>query len=857
MSEEQSFSEWLKERRHEAGMGQQELADFLVANDYWPFSRAAIRTKHVDPSSSPGPYETLRKIELGPHFKSYRPPSAHAARALARWQGVPARDIPDFVSRARRGRAPHTKTTLRNAGRDRLRGGKLFGRDMDIQAVTRLVETPEYALITLVGPPGVGKTQLAVNVSSEVELQFADGVLFVDLAPMSDPDLVLSTIARSLGVDEVGGQPIMQALKGYLRNRQMLLILDNFEQVVKATGNVLELLNAGTGVKLMVTSRQSLNVAGERIYPVSTLLTPDPQQLPPLEELAQFPAIQLFAERVAAKAHNFEVNEENAQPVAELCYHLDGLPLAIELVASRLRYLTPQELLEGVAKWLDLAAEESAEGDHRHRSLRSAIEWSYDLLSESEQLVFQCLSIFRGGCSLSAAESVSAALGEMQERFPTLLRSLIDKSLIKHQTVVGKSRYVMLETLREYGLERLDANGNLLRVGNAHMAYFFQRSIEVQPKYGSAERDALLRYIDTEQDNFRAALRWAIDHDEQECACMMSGGLAPYWYFRNRFTEAHTWLKEALDLTDDTVVTPGRALAFFSLGLVLRPQSRLEEARPALEKSVGLWTALLERATDPLDRGRITWYLAFAQLIRGLVALNQYDEAAHSFELTSLDLFTQTQDPYGQALANVYLGSFELQEASDARAAKPYFTRALELYLTINDAWGLACAYEGLGRIRVREGDVSGALELLRKALDYSRQSEDKTIITWVLSGLGFASIRDKNVQDSITYLREGVGISLEINDEVTTAAFLEHGILLADLNEDWPRAALLYGAREKIQSRHSSEIPPVNESDLADAVEQARNQLGDEEWDKLRARGQVMTLEEAASYIGGLPSTP
>lgn len=852
MSEEEPFNEWLRERRREAGLSQQDLADHLVYNDYWPLSRSATGAKLSDSDRNPNPYETIRKIELGADRKSYRPPSARAALALARWQGVPARDIPDFVSRARRGLAPHTRTTLRNAGRDRLRGGKLFGRDADIQAVTHLLETPEYALITLVGPPGVGKTQLAVRVSSEVELKFADGVLFVDLAPVSAPDLVLPTIARSLGVDEVGGQPIMQALKGYLRNRQILLILDNFEQVMKATGDVLELLNAGTGVKLLVTSRQSLNVAGERVYHVLALPTPDPRRLPPLEELARFPAIQLFVERAAAETYDFQVNQENGQSVAELCYHFDGLPLAIELVASRLRYLTPQELSEGALRWLDLAAEEVAEGEHRHHNLRSAIEWSYVLLSESEQLVFQCLSIFRGGCSLSAAEAIIAALGEMQERFPTLLRSLIDKSLVKHQAVAGKSRYVMLETLREYGLERLEAGGDLLPVGNAHMTYFFQQSVAIQPKYGSADREAVLRYIDTEHDNFRAALRWAIDHDEQKCACMMSGGLAPYWYFRNRFTEAHAWLKEALELTDDTVITPGRALALFGLGLVLRPQSRLDEARRALEKSVGLWTDLLKSATTPLDRVRITWYLAFAQLIRGLVALNQGDTKAHSFELTSLELFTQTQDPYGQALSNVYLGSYELQENSDPSAAKPYFTRALELYRTMNEAWGLAGAYEGLGRIRVKEGDVQGALELLRKALDYSRQSEDKTIIMWTLSGLGFASIRDKNVQDSIMYLREGVGISLEISDEVTTAAFLEHGILLADLNEDWPRAAVLYGAREKIQSRLSSGIPPVNERDLAGAVERARGQLGDAEWDRHRARGQIMSIEEAASYIHG-----
>jgi predicted ATPase len=860
MAEEQSFGEWLREKREGAGLTQQGLADYLAEQGYWP-SRPGSEAKSTARISNP--YETLRHIELSVERQSHRPASPRAARALARWQDIPAKALPDFISRARRDLAPRTGTAG-IPGLDKLRpragsgagqmGGKLFGREADIDALTLLLDAPQYSLVTLVGPPGVGKTQLAIRVGALAASRFDDGVQFVDLAPLGSAGLVLPTLARALGVDEVGGQPIMQALKSYLRNKRMLLIMDNFEHVMGAVKDLLELLNACAALKLLVTSRQSLSVAGEREYMVATLPTPDPRRLPPLEEVLQFPAIQLFAERAAAKKSTFNVSEENARSIADICFHFDGLPLAIELVASRLRYLTPQELAEEGGKWLDRAEEEAPTGESRHHNLRSAIKWSYDLLSESERAIFQYMSIFSGGSSLATAQSVIEGLGTLRSRFPRLLRSLIDRSLVKHQSAGGRSRYVLLETLREYGLEQLEAGGDLLRVGNAHMRYYFEESIRVQPKYGSAEREAVLQYIDLEHDNFRAALRWAIDHGEQELACLMSGSLAPYWYFRNYFTEAHAWLKEALQRADERSITPGRALALFGLGLVLRPQSRFEEARAALDASVALWSELLKGATDQLDIDQCTWYLAFAQLIRGLVALNQYDKEAHSFELTSLKLFELTQDPYGQAMSNVYLGSYELQENGDADAARPYFTRALDLYRTMNDDWGLACAYEGLGRISLEGGDLEGADELLKKALDYSRRSGERTLVMWVLSSLGFASIKQGNVEASIEYLQEGIGISIQSSDEAMLTGFLELYIVLADLREDWQRAAVLYGARENISSRLDPRIRPLNRSAFAGAVERASTALGGEAWERHRARGLIMTNEEAASYARPAP---
>ena len=449
----------------------------------------------------------------------------------------------------------------------------LIGREQEVAAVCAQLQRPEIRLVTLLGPGGIGKTRLSVQIAAEMEADFAHGVCFVPLASVSDPGQIFPTIAQALGLrpaeDHGQGWPgsgeahshdksgsYIQQVQAYLRNKHMLLLLDNFEQLVLAAPMLADLLACCPRLHLLVTSQSALHISGEYEFAVPPLALPDLTHLPENENLAQVPTVALFLQRAQAIQSGFQLTKANARTIAQICTRLDGLPLAIELAAARIKLLPPQMLLKRLAHRLDVLTGSMRNLSARQQTLRNTFQWSYDLLSSEEQRLFRWLSVFVGGCTLEAADAVYNAKAEQAMEVLEGVASLLDKSLLRQtEQEGGELRLSMLETIREYGLECLVANGELEVAQQAHAAYYLALAQEAEPHLThavgirrrsrnrrnlaqgaglyltGAEQILWLKRLEREYENLRAALQWSAAHgdEEMELALRLSSGLLAFW----------------------------------------------------------------------------------------------------------------------------------------------------------------------------------------------------------------------------------------------------------------------------------------------------------------------------------------
>jgi predicted ATPase/DNA-binding CsgD family transcriptional regulator len=384
-----------------------------------------------------------------------------------------------------------------------------MGREKEVAAVLHQLLREDVRLVTLTGPGGVGKTRMALHVAGQVRAHFANGVWFVLLAPISDPDLVIPTIAQTLGLWEAGERSLLERLQVFLRERQVLLLLDNFEQVVSAATHVANLLTSCPHLKVLVTSREGLHVQAEREFPVPALSLPDPKRLPDLVALSQYEAVALFIQRAQAVSPEFHLTNANAPMVAEICVRLDGLPLAIELAATRIKLLPPQALLTRLGQRLQLLISNARDMPARQQTLRNTIQWSYDLLDAQEQRLFCLLSVFVGGCTLAAVEAVSAALGDTALPVLDGVTSLLDKNLLHQTAQEGEEvRLLMLETIRAYGWEALAERQEREAIQATHAAYYLALAEEAEVALGGPQHLLWLERLGREYDNLLAALHW-------------------------------------------------------------------------------------------------------------------------------------------------------------------------------------------------------------------------------------------------------------------------------------------------------------------------------------------------------------
>jgi predicted ATPase/transcriptional regulator with XRE-family HTH domain len=442
----------------------------------------------------------------------------------------------------------------------------LVGREGDVASVTALLREG-VRLLTLTGPGGVGKTRLALQVAAETRALFTDGIAFVSLAPLSDAALVLPTIAHVLGLRGSSGKPLEEMLLTFLRGRQLLLVLDNFEHVLQAAGEVGPILGGCRELVVLATSRAPLRMQGEREYPVSPLALPSFHRMLMKGEAAQSPAVRLFVDRAQAASPGFALTTENATTVAAICGRLDGLPLALELVAPRVKLLPPTALLPRLHRALPLLTGGARDVPARQRTLRNTIAWSYGVLDEGERALFRRLAVFAGGCTLEAAETVCTAVGTTDVDVLEGLASLVDKSLLQaREDSRCEARLVMLETIREFAHEELQASGEEDAIREAHARHIVALMEEIEPRLWGPEQVHGIAQMAAEQDNVRAALRWLLDHRELAAVGRLLRRVLYFWWMQGQMMEARQWAEEVLAL--DTEVPPlVRAHACYVAGL--------------------------------------------------------------------------------------------------------------------------------------------------------------------------------------------------------------------------------------------------------------------------------------------------
>ncbi len=657
------------------------------------------------------------------------------------------------------------------------------GREAELGRLKDLLA--EARLLTLTGPGGSGKTRLAIEAAGGLLDSFADGTFFVDLAPIREPELVPSTIAQTLGVREEATRPILEPLKEALHDQELLLILDNFEQLLDGAALVTELVAAAPRLRVMVTSRAPLHLSGEQEFPVLPMAIPASDLAP--ARLSEYEAVELFVERARAIDPSFTLNEENGPAVAEICRRLEGLPLAIELAASRIRLLPPEALAERLERRLSLLTGGARDAPARQRTLRQTIAWSHDLLDEEERALFRRLSVFAGGWTLEAAEAVGGQ--DLASETMDVLGSLVDRSLARREG----PRFRMLETIREFGIDALDRSGETDAVRRRHAEHFLAVAEAAEPEL--TRRDpGLLDTLEMEHDNIRAALRWSIETDEAEPGMRMAGALWRFWQMRDHMAEGRRWTDEVLELPSAAAPSAARARAL-------------------------------------LAAGSLNYYLRDTGSVRGL-----YEE--------SLKISRTIGDRRGEAEGMYNLG-FGCMLAGDFPAAKEFELRAEEAFRELGDHVRLAHVYIAQAMVAGSEGDFEAERRFLRRARTTFEELGDLWALGVITGQMGAVAIRAGDQAAARAATLESLGIAERLGNSLGIAVGLEGLGVVAILEGQTEAGLRLAGAAARVKEELGGE-PPPELLGMDDPRELSKNFLAEEQITALWDEGRAMTLDQA-----------
>ena len=795
------------------------------------------------------------------HLKDVERPIALSQAVIA---GLPA----DF---------PPLKTLDRRSGTLPVQPTPLIGRKSEVATIGQLLRREDVRLVTLTGPGGTGKTRLGLQVASELRDVFVDGVFFVSLAPINDPVLVMPTIAQALGIRDGVGQPLSTRLAEVLQQQQVLLLLDNFEQVVGAASQVADLLTSCPQLKMLVTSREVLHVRAEHEFAVPPLELPDLAHLPDHAVLALSPSVALFLQRAQAVKPEFQLTTSNARAVAEICIRLDGLPLAIELAAARMKLLSPQVLLARLGRRLAILTGGARDVPTRHQTLRNTIEWSYHLLNAWEQRLFRWLSVFVGGCTLQAAEAVCTGSDDGVGLALDGIASLIDKSLLQRLEQTGEGdeepRLLMLETIREYGLEALTASGEGEDARQAHTGFFLSLAEEAEPALKGPLLVMWLDRLEREHDNLRAALQWALEGGRAETALRLGIALERFWVVRGHRIEGLAFLERAL-AGSSGVATDLRAKALLAAARLAFIQSHYDQGEVLAQESLALFRQLGDRrgialSLDRLgmaawrrgdfraarvlmeedlalfkevdDRDRVAWSLFTLGLLNN--KQGDYTRACTLFE-ESLTLFRELGNKRGIAASLTQLAGTLFVSQGNQAMIYPLLEEGLSLDREVGDKEGMAVASLLLGWVALKQGDVATARTRVEESLVLYREMEHREGMAEALSLLGRVEATRGDHAFARSLYEESLAIAKDIGDKELIASGLE-GMASVVAGQGEPAwAARLWGTAEALREAIGAPLQPIERADYEHAVAAVRDHLGEVAFVSAWAEGRATTAE-------------
>ncbi|HEX8968237.1 MAG TPA: tetratricopeptide repeat protein [Chloroflexota bacterium] len=656
--------------------------------------------------------------------------------------------------------------------------GPLIGRGDDVARVLERLSQADVRLLTLIGPAGTGKTRLALAAAAQVTERFADGVWFVDLSPVRDPALVPSAVAAALDVREDRDRPLNETLKDHLSRREALLVLDNFEQVLSAASELADLLRACPDLKLLVTSRSALHLRWEHELAVHPLAVPDLALLPPPDGLAAIPSVALFIDRTQRVDPEFRLDDSNARTIAEICIRLDGLPLAIELAAARTRVLPPRALLSRLGRRMIALGSGSQDQPARQRTLRAALDWSYDLLSPAEQALFRRLGVFVGGFPLDAVLEVCDPDGTLGIDPVQAVESLMQKTLVRQIGRVGglEPRFGMLETIREYALEQLDAIGERDLLRRRHAEYYLAGADAVVSQISSAQQAIWLRSLDAEHDNLREALAWCHELHEPDLGLRAAGLLAWFWQVRGHVSEGRARLAGLLAVAGESAA-PLRAEGLRVAASLALSQAEDRVARALFEESLamrrelgdpagllgplsGLGYTAMRAGDDATAQACFEEALIIQRLLGDRLgiaeSLNSLANLAHGRGdlATARDLYEQSQVfnrevGYRMDVVDHNLGVVS-QEQGDLVAARGYFESSVAARRALGDTPGLALSLAKLGEVIAAQGDAASAQRALAESVVLQRDLGDLPGLAFVLERMAMVAARHGQLERAL-----------------------------------------------------------------------------------------------------------
>jgi predicted ATPase/transcriptional regulator with XRE-family HTH domain len=680
------------------------------------------------------------------------------------------------------------------------------GRKREAAALCALLREPGVRLLTLTGPPGTGKTRLSLAVARQLAEsgEFSDGMYFVPLAPVHDPALVMVTIAQALGLREAPGKTFQQIVQDFLRPKNALLVLDNFEQVVEAAPRVAELISAAPGVKALITSRAVLHVYGEHEFPVPPLELPDVRRLPTTNAyayLGHYSSVQLFKERARAAKPDFKLTPENAADVVRICAWLDGLPLAIEMAAAQVKWQPVDRLLGQLNDRLAVLTDGPRDLSPRQQSLEGAIDWSYNLLNEGERRLFRLLGAFEGGCDAQAVQAIAEELGLAVGPDPaSALQALVEKSLLRYiSSPTGQARYEMLETLRDYACEKLRLSGELARARQAHAGYYHHLAQAAQPvlTFGGDQK-AWLERLELEQYNLRLALQWASAAPERAAFYLqLVEGLYPFWFTRGYLSEGWRWLEKALALASAPSELRARVLNY--TGQIARLQ--------------GDFSASQDYHTQALEMQRT---------IR--------DEPGICRSLESLAIIAGSQGDYQQA--------------------RELLGQTLALRRKLGDQRTVLSTLNNLAIVARRLGDLEQSERLYHEASELSQAMNDQRSLSHALQGLGEVHVERGDPAAGLAYFRECIAIRYQLGNRPELAhALYAAGRAFYHLR-DGDNAARLIAASEKLRQEIGAGTSEAYRAEAEADIAQVRALLGEAAFAQAWAEGQAMSTEKMVQLV-------